>query len=113
MAPVFQFGPRKGFGPILLGSSRTGVRATMASANLDLSVSRDTLDYFAYSAIQVEYDDAGNASFIGVSCSPLFDAHYLGIDVFRVNALKFFQTLADAEPAGRFEFNRNEHYFPT
>jgi hypothetical protein len=116
---VLELKPRRGFGPIELGSSREEVRAAMAKlgfppeGSLEGSEygSQATLDRFCDSSIQAEFN-GDRLSFIGVFYSDAFVAQYQGVDVFDVTAAELFQMAAAADNSGHHEFDPDEYCFP-
>lgn len=112
MIPVFVFEPHKGFGPVALGSSREQARLVMASAGFPMERSRKRTDHYCRGSIQIESDDGGLVSFIGVSYSPAFDARYRDISVFGVSAEHLFGLIAGADASGEHQYSAAEYRFP-
>ena len=103
--------PHVGLGPVLLGASRSVVRASLASLGFPLEQSRGALDYFCEAAIQVEVGADNSAEFIGVSCHPAFQATYFGVDVFDISASELFALVAAREGTGSHTYNPMEYLF--
>jgi hypothetical protein len=116
---ILEVVPRKGFGPIELGSSREEVRATMAKLGFALESSLEGSEYgsqavsdrYCDGSIQAEFSE-GRLSFIGVFYSEAFVAWYQGVDVFDVTALELFRIAAAADNSGHHEFDPLEYCFP-
>lgn len=105
--------PHVGIGPIKLGATRSEVRAAMSVASLPLETERDSMDYFGQGSIQVEYEEDGTASFIGVSGDPDLAFLYDGVDLFDIEAKKVFDLLASRDGSGQHEFSEFEYVFPS
>jgi len=105
--------PHVGIGPIKLGAARSVIRAEMASAGLPLESARESMDYFGSASVQVEYEEDGTASFIGVSSDPDLELFYDGIDLFDVEAKKAFELLASRDGSGSHEYSESEYLFPS
>lgn len=105
--------PHVGIGPIKLGATRSEVRAALSAASLPLETERESMDYFCGASIQVEYEEDGTASFIGVSGDPELALLYDGADLFDIEAKKVFDLLASRDGSGQHEFSEFEYIFPS
>jgi hypothetical protein len=112
MSEPFEIVPLLRIGPIALGATRADVRAVMAALGFPLEFTRDTLDYFCKSCIQVEYGVDDRADFIGIGSAPPFPVLYEGIDVFDVSAVDLFARIAKNEASGPHRFTNSEYLFP-
>lgn len=111
MSSCFEFRPHIGFGPILLGSLKKEVRASMNAAGFALESTHGRSDYFCDSSVQVEYTDE-RATFIGISFCEDFQSIYCGKNVFDLSAEMLFELIVAGESSGAHEFDQYEHYFP-
>jgi hypothetical protein len=109
---VLEIEPLKGIGPLMLGAPREGARAAIAAVGFPLEQSRDVLDFFCQSSIQIECDPEGRVHFIGVTCSQAYIARYRGIDVFDMPARELFAKIAEADNSGQHVFDPLEYCFP-
>lgn len=99
-----------------LGMNRAQVREALSSySNNDLDqISNPTLDYAFGNSLQIEYDDAGHAQFIGVGgylgcgCDYVFRDRLVGA----YSAQELFNLLADLDGGGNHVFNDTEYFFP-
>jgi hypothetical protein len=112
--PQFDIKPHDGVGPIKLGMNRSQVRAALINydnCNLDQD-SSETLDYAFGNSLQIEYDDRGQAQFIGVSfhdecgCDYGFNDRHIG-DYSATELFELLATLDNSSP----EFTTSEHLF--
>jgi len=105
--------PHVGIGPIKLGTMRSDVRSAMSGAGYGLDVEKASVDYFCDSSIQVEYQEDGAASFIGVSSNADILLTCEGVDLFDTEAKKAFAFLADRDQSGDHQFSEFEYVFPS
>lgn len=104
--------PHAGIGTLRLEASRAAIRAAAAALGLTPSSTHEESDYFAEESVQVEYDAAGKAQFIGVS--PLvnvYRATFDGADVSDTEAGALFRKVAEAE-GGTHVFEPDGYLFP-
>jgi hypothetical protein len=111
---LFELVPQLGIGPFHLGLPRAEIRARAAVAGLELQDERGQIDYFgAENSIQVEYDDAGRAWFVGASNSPaLFKVIFEGRDLFDTPAKDVFSLFGRRESSTVPLFAKGGHTFP-
>ena len=95
-----------------LGAKRDDIRAALAGIGCPLRTARDSMDYFEGGSIQVEYEDDGTASFIGVSSHRDVALLLEGVDLFDKEAEEVFALLAGRDGSGYHEFSRFEYIFP-
>jgi hypothetical protein len=105
--------PKVGIGPIKLGANRDHIRSEMSAFGLPLETERESMDYFGDASIQVEYEEDGTASFIGVSSDPDLELIFAGSNLFDLEAKKVFDLLASRDGSGRHEFSEFEYLFPS
>jgi hypothetical protein len=104
--------PHAGIGPFRLGGTRADIRAAAASLRLAASGQHAESDYFAEESVQVEYDAAGKAQFIGVAPLPgSHRARFAGLDVADTEAGELFARIAEAE-GGTHAFEADGYLFP-
>jgi hypothetical protein len=113
--PQFEILERSGIGPVKLGMTRSQVRDALAhypDSGLDQN-SHPTLDYAFGNSLQIEYDAAGHAQFIGAGfysgcgCDYMFRNRRVG----EYEAQELFCTLAKIN-GGSHEFNEYDYFFP-
>lgn len=105
--------PLVGVGPIKLGATRGDIRSAMSAFGFPLESDRSSMDYFADAAIQVEYEEDGTASFIGISSDPGLELFLDGRDLFDLDAKEVFELLARLDGTGRHEFSESDYVFPS
>ena len=105
--------PHSGILPIYLGSTRGEVRNVMFDLGFkeDLNERGRTL-YCFENSIQVEFDDADRASFIGISSHSQTDLFFQGYKLFEMNAEQVFKIFQNAENGDHSVFTEYEHLFP-
>ncbi len=108
----FKIEPHVGIGPVLLGASRPAVREALASIGFPLEDTHGTIDYFCEAAIQVEFNDQQQASFIGFSCHKAYVVFYLGVNVFDTPAQDLFGLLVARDGSGEHGFRKTDYFFP-
>jgi hypothetical protein len=115
MMPQFEILERSGIGPVRLGMTRSQVRDALAhfpDSGLDQD-SHPTLDYAFGNSLQIEYDDAGHAQFIGAGfykgcgCDYMFRDRHVG----EYGANELFRVLAEID-GGSHDFNEYDYFFP-
>ena len=104
--------PHVGIGPVKLGAARADSRNALAAAGFPLTHSRESMDYFCDSSIQIEYDADETVSFIGVSHSSRFKLTFLDQNVFACAAEGLFSLIANADQSGLHTYTPNEYCFP-
>lgn len=107
----FPITPHVGIGPILLGASRSAVRAALADIGFPFESSRGSLDYFANASIQVEFGSDERADFIGVACDRAYRLSYYGTDVFDTVADRVFALIATRDNS-EHQFDPSGFVFP-
>ena len=105
--------PHVGIGPIKLGANRSDIRSQMSAIGLPLETERESMDYFGDASIQVEYEEDGTASFIGVGSDPELELFFDDCDLFDLEAKKVFDLLASRDGSGHHEFSEFEYVFPS
>jgi hypothetical protein len=105
--------PHVGIGLIKLGARRSDVRAVMTGVVCALESERESVDYFCGSSIQVEYEEDGTASFIGLSSDRDIALLFEGIDLFDIEAKDVFALLSSRDGSGAHEFSEFEYVFPS
>ena len=108
----FEIFPRAGIGPIKFGASRAAVREALSAEEFVFEESRGSQDYFSKATIQVEYEDDGTASFIGISNYDGLSLLFQGVDLFDVEASAVFDLLAQTDGSGEHAFSPFEYVFP-
>ena len=73
---------------------------------------RDKRLYCFENSIQVEFDDADTASFIGISSHSQIDLFFQGYDLFEMGAEQVFKVFQNAENGDRATFTEYEYIFP-
>ena len=104
--------PHEGIGPFKLSAPRADIRAAAAALRLASSGQHAESDYFAEESLQIEYDAAGKAQFIGIA--PLVDVYratFAGLDVADTEAEALFRKMAEAE-GGDHGFEPDGYLFP-
>lgn len=104
--------PHVGIGPMKLGATRDDIRAALAGIGCPLRTARGSMDYFEGASIQVEYEDDGTASLIGVSSHHDVALLFAGVDLFDKEAEEVFALLARYDGSGAHQFSRFEYIFP-
>ncbi|WP_092168639.1 MULTISPECIES: hypothetical protein [unclassified Pseudomonas] len=110
--PAFEILPLEAIGPVRLGVARSVARQAMAAIGFPLEHSRNSVDYFCESCMQVSHGPNDEVSFIGVSGNPNVTFVFKGIDVFRHSAIDVFSLMAASDNSGSHEFSRYEYLFP-
>jgi hypothetical protein len=105
--------PGEGIGPVKLGMMRSQVHEALAPLEdaLEGHSSRGSLDYFFASALQIEYEADGKASFIGAAFSPAYTLSIAGRNPFDASAEELFALLATLD-GGQHAFVPHEYVFP-
>lgn len=104
--------PHIGIGPMRLGAKREEIRAALAGIGCPLRTARDSMDHFEGASIQVEYEDDGTASFIGVSSHLDVALFFAGEDLFDKEAEEVFALVAGHDHSGAHQFSRFGYIFP-
>ncbi|WP_439573787.1 hypothetical protein [Phreatobacter sp.] len=105
--------PLAGAGPLKLGLAREPLRQAAHAAGLSPSSDHPESDYFADEAVQVDYDEAGRALFIGISSdSALVGATWRGTRVADTPAEEVFRMIAAGESGGVHDFDADGYLFP-
>ena len=71
------------------------------------------MDFFADAAIQVEYEEDGTASFIGVSSGTDVSLLYEGVDLFDTEAKDVFALCSRRDASGEHQYSEYEFIFPS
>lgn len=108
---AFDMIPHVGLGPVHLGADRAAVRASLARVGVSLTATRGSVDYFADSALTVDYRNDG-ACFLGVASGAPFLCRIDGIDPFDIAADALFAHLAEQD-GGHHEYDEYEYIFPS
>lgn len=109
---ILPIAPHEGIGPFKLNAGRADIRAAAGTLRLPSSGQHAESDYFAEESLQVEYDAAGKAQFIGIS--PLVDVYratFAGLDVADTEAADLFRKMAEAD-GGDHVFEPDGYLFP-
>lgn len=109
---VFNLVPHHGAGPVLLGSSRQQARDALLALGFPLEHFKSSVDYFCQGAIQIECEEDGSVSFIGLCCHERFTVQYQGINVFALSAPDLFALIAASETSGPHTYDDYEYSFP-
>lgn len=105
--------PLDGAGPLKLGLGRDALRQAARSAGLSQSSGHPESDYFAGEAVQVDYDEAGRALFIGISSdSDAVAATWRDARIADTPAEDVFRLVAAGEGGGVHEFDADGYLFP-
>jgi len=108
-----QLVPHDGLGPLKLGAARAAVRAAAAAAGLAAGEAHAESDSFADDTVQVDYDAAGRALFIGIAPLPaVHRAVLLGLDCADTPAADLFRAVSAAEGGAAAAFDADGHLFP-
>ena len=105
--------PHVGIGPVQLGALRGDVRAAMSGIGCTLESERESMDYFCEASIQVEYEEDGTASFIGVCSHQDVALSFEGFDLFDMEATDVFALLSSRDGPGDHHFSEFEYVFPS
>ncbi len=108
----FVLTPLTCIGPFSLGARRAELRDAVRAVGFELHSERGSSDYFAKVAIQVEYDDAGCAWFIGANSTPQFRLLFHGIDLFDTDATEVFELFCQSEGGPAPPYGDGGYTFP-
>jgi hypothetical protein len=85
----------------------------MSQAGYPRNYRRDDSDYFVSSAVQVEYNAQGRASFIGIAPHARIELLYHGVDLLRTPAKQVFDLIQKNESQqDDAEYSPLEYLFP-
>jgi hypothetical protein len=101
----------KGALPLLLGASRGDIARTMLNLGHDISAQRDAIDYYVRNSVQIEFDEDGFASFIGISSDAGMELIYHGSNILHLPSRKVFDLIKENEPEHEIEYSSTEHIF--
>lgn len=109
----FKINPKVGVGPVLLGMTREEVRNALSDCTDLDQASHPTLDYAFGNSLQIEYDEDGNAHFIGAGyysgcgCDFEFNGRHIG----EYTATELFALLTELD-GGEHSFKSDQYFFP-
>ena len=108
---ILELVPGKGALPLRLGSSRDEISRTMLSLGYNASAHRGKIDYYARNSVQIEFDDDGLASFIGIAADPDIEVIYRDRSILNLPARDVFNLIKKNEPEDEIEYSPTEHVF--
>ena len=95
-----------------LGMTRCQIRQEMEATGLSLEFSRNKLDYYYESSIQVESDENGCASFIGVASNQSIELIYKGCNLFALSAREVYDLISRHEGTAPADYSDAGCLFP-
>ncbi len=107
----FELVPGKGALPLLLGSSRRGIGETMEGLGHKISARHGQSDRYVRNCVQIEFDEDGLASFIGISTDSGIELIYRGRDILHLPSHEVFDLIKENEPECDFEYSDVTHLF--
>jgi len=108
---TFNIEPHVGILPLKLEMPRNEVQRLMRNLGYGLSSSHDQSDYYIESSVQVEFDAAEKASFIGISPHHETDVLYNGKRVFEHEAEFVFSFIRECGDEMYSEYEPREYLF--